>query len=143
MKTCFAVFLLVLVASAASLTQAAETKFPSLSRTLTALVPSECNEWKPPVPLTRKDVGFPEEMQSLRGNATLVLRIGADGSLRGFDDGLASDEAYLREAKNSVAAWTFAPAVCNGTPIDALARVDFEFRREGPVSFKTGSYFDR
>jgi outer membrane biosynthesis protein TonB len=120
-----------------------ETQFPSHNRTLTSLVPAECKQWTAPKTLARKDVSFPTEVNALRGDVALLVRIAADGSYQGIEDSLSSDDAFLREAENSVREWSFAPAVCNGQRQASLARVDFQFKREGSISYKTGGFFSR
>jgi outer membrane biosynthesis protein TonB len=69
----------------------------------------------------------------------LLLRIGADGSYQGLLDFVASDDAFARAAEKAVKQWTFAPAQCNGAAIASDARVDFTFRREGAITYKTGA----
>jgi hypothetical protein len=118
---------------------AAETVFPKKNRTLVVKQPDECKQWKAPLPNTQTKVEFPEDGKGLKGNAALLVRISADGTYQGLIDYLADDDAYVRAAEKSVKEWTFTPAQCNGAPVASDARVDFEFRREGGITYKSGS----
>ncbi|TAG04679.1 MAG: hypothetical protein EAZ43_04135 [Betaproteobacteria bacterium] len=118
---------------------AAENIFPKRSRTLLVKQPVECTQWAAPLPATQSRAEYPDDARGLHGDAALLLRIGADGSYQGLLDFVASDEAYVRAAEKAVKQWTFVPAQCNGTAIASDARVDFTFRREGAITYKTGA----
>ncbi len=128
---------------AGSSTYAAETQFPSKSRTLTVPVPAQCRQWTPPKPIDRENVNYPSDARSQNGDAALLVRIAVDGAYKGVVDSLSSEESFLREAEASVEKWTFSPAICNGEPMEAQARVDFVFKREGAIAYKTGGFFQR
>jgi hypothetical protein len=115
-----------------------ETVFPNRNRILKVTPPPQCKEWKAPLPTRQTNVAFPDDARGLKGDAALLVRIGANGEYLGVSDYLASDEAYMKAAEAAVKDWTFTPALCNGEAIMSDARVDFEFRREGGVEFKTG-----
>ncbi len=115
-----------------------ETQFPSKSRTLTVPRPVECKEWKAPLPDKQVGVQFPADLRGVqRGDAAILVRIGTDGSYLQLVDGLESHDGLMRAAEESVKQWTFKPAVCNGREIVADARVDFQFRSEGAITFGT------
>jgi Gram-negative bacterial TonB protein C-terminal len=118
---------------------AAETIFPKKSRTLTVKPPAECREWVAPLPLKQTAVEFPDDGKGLKGNVALLVRIGPDGGYQGLIDYLADDDAFVRAAEKSVKDWTFTPAQCNGAAVASDARVEFEFRREGGITYKTGA----
>jgi hypothetical protein len=113
-----------------------ETRFPAKSRTLTTPRPAECREWKAPLPQKQVNVEFPAELRGvLRADAALLVRIGTDGSYLQLIDGLESHEGLIKVAEESVRQWTFKPAVCNGREIVADARLDFQFKSEGAVTY--------
>jgi hypothetical protein len=119
---------------------AEETRFPSKSRTLTAPRPAECKQWTPPKPTTQVDVEFPSDLRGvLRGDAALLVRIGTDGAYLQLVDGLESHPGFIKAAEESVRQWKFSPAVCNGREIVADARVDFQFRSEGAITYGSSS----
>ncbi|MGL4231637.1 MAG: energy transducer TonB [Casimicrobium sp.] len=120
-----------------------ETVFPKANRILRAVVPPQCKDWVAPKPDRRTNVIFPQDAQGIKGDAALLLRIGANGEYQGVADFLASDEAYAKAAEEAVKEWTFSPALCNGQPMASEARVDFEFRREGGITYGSGSAFGR
>jgi hypothetical protein len=120
-----------------------ETVFPKASRTLKVVVPPQCKEWTAPLPDQRTNVAFPEDGRGLKGDAALLVRIGAKGEYLGMSDYLASDDAYMRAAESAVKDWTFKPAICNGDAIASDARIDFEFRREGGITYSSGSSLGR
>ncbi len=137
-------FLAAVVVSAVSVQAfAAETKFPSKTRTLTAVVPPECTQWTPPMPDKQVGAEYPDELKGERGTAGLLVRIDADGKYIGVVDSLSSNDAFTRAAEASVKQWTFTAAKCNGRHVTADARVDFNFRSEGAISYKTGNFFSR
>jgi hypothetical protein len=115
-----------------------ETVFPNRNRILKVTPPPQCKEWKAPLPTQQTNVAFPDDARGIKGDAALLVRIGANGEYLGVSDYLASDEAYMKAAEAAVKDWTFAPALCNGEAIASDARVDFEFRREGGIEYKTG-----
>ncbi len=117
---------------------AAENIFPKRNRTLLVKQPAECTQWSAPLPQSQTRADYPDDARGLQGDAALLLRIGADGSYQGLIDFLASDDAYVRAAEKAVKQWTFVPAQCNGAAIASDARVDFVFRREGAITYKTG-----
>ena len=115
-----------------------ETQFPSKSRTLTVPRPVECKDWKAPLPATQVGVTFPADLRGVqRGDAAILVRIGTDGSYLQLVDGLESHEGLIKAAEESVKQWTFKPAVCNGREIVADARVDFQFKSEGAITYGT------
>jgi outer membrane biosynthesis protein TonB len=115
-----------------------ETVFPRANRILKPVVPAECREWRAPLPDRKTNVDYPQEAPGIRGSAALLVKIGKAGEYLGVVDFIASDDAYVKAADNAMKAWTFRPALCNGDEIASEARVDFEFRREGGVSFQSG-----
>jgi outer membrane biosynthesis protein TonB len=134
---------LVMISAVAAQAFAAETKFPSKTRTLTAIVPPECTEWTPPLPDKQVGAEYPDELKGERGTAGLLVRISADGQFVGVVDSLATNDAFTRAAEESVKQWTFKAAKCNGRHVTADARVDFNFRSEGAISYKSGNFFSR
>jgi hypothetical protein len=120
-----------------------ETVFPNSNRILTVVPPAQCKQWKAPLPTRQTNVAFPEDARGIKGDAALLVRIGANGEFLGVSDHLASDDAFRKAAEAAVKDWTFAPARCNGQPIASDARVDFEFRREGGITYKTGNSIGR
>jgi outer membrane biosynthesis protein TonB len=130
---------LVAIAVAGPVAAANETVFPKKNRTLTVKKPAECNQWSAPVPDKQARAEYPTESNALKGEAALLVRIGSDGSYQGLIDFVASEDAFVRAAEKSLKEWTFTPAQCNGAAIAADARVDFEFRKEGSITYKTGS----
>jgi hypothetical protein len=130
---------LVAIAVAGPALAANETVFPKKSRTLAIKKPVECNQWVAPLPDKQARAEFPSESNSIKGEAALLVRIGSDGSYQGLVDFIASEDAFVRAAEKSLKEWTFTPAQCNGAPMAAEARVDFEFRKEGSITYKTGN----
>ncbi len=120
-----------------------ETVFPKNTRILKVVPPPQCKEFKAPLPDRRTNVAFPDEARGLKGDAALLVRIGANGEYLGVSDYLASDDAYMRAAEAAVKDWTFKPAICNGEAIASDARVDFEFRREGGITYSSGGSLGR
>jgi outer membrane biosynthesis protein TonB len=131
------------IALAANASARDQTVFPKASRTLTVTKPPQCNEWKAPLPKQRVNVVFPDDAKGLKGDAAVLVRIGAEGEYLGLVDALASEDTFARAAENSVKQWSFTPASCNGTPIASDARVDFKFQREDGVVYKTGGYLSK
>jgi outer membrane biosynthesis protein TonB len=133
--------LLAIVASAVVVPAFAanETVFPKKSRTLAVKRPAECNQWVAPLPDKQARAEFPNEASSLKGEASLLVRIGSDGSYQGLVDFITTEDVFVRSAEKSLKEWTFTPAQCNGAAIASEARVDFTFRKEGSITFKTGS----
>jgi outer membrane biosynthesis protein TonB len=115
-----------------------ETVFPRANRILKPVVPAECREWRAPLPDRKTNVDYPQDAPGIRGSAALLVKIGKAGEYLGVVDFIASDDSYMKAADTAMKAWTFRPALCNGDEIASEARVDFEFRREGGVSFQTG-----
>lgn len=115
-----------------------ETVFPRANRILKPIVPAECREWTAPLPDRKTNVEYPQEAPGIRGSAALLVKIGKAGEYLGLVDFIASDDAYVKAADSAMKSWTFRPARCNGDEIASEARVDFEFRREGGVSFQSG-----
>ncbi len=124
---------LVALAVAAPTLAANETVFPKKSRTLAVKKPTECNQWVAPLPDKQARAEFPNEANGLKGEASLLVRIGSDGSYQGLVDFIASEDVFVRAAEKSLKEWTFTPAQCNGAPFAADARVDFQFRKEGSI----------
>jgi hypothetical protein len=122
-----------------------ETHFPSKGRTLTVKQPAECKQWRAPRPERQTNVEFPSDLKgTLKGDAALLVRIGADGRFVQVIDGIESHAGFMKAAEESVKEWTFTPALCNGQAISADARVDFEFRSEGAITYRAdGSAFVR
>jgi hypothetical protein len=120
-----------------------ETVFPKAHRTLKVVVPPQCREWVAPLPDRRTNVAFPDDGRGLKGDAALLVRIGANGEYLGVSEYLASDDAYMRAAESAVKEWTFKPAICNGDAIASDARIDFEFRREGGITYSSGGSLGR
>jgi Gram-negative bacterial TonB protein C-terminal len=118
---------------------ATETVFPKSAKILRVVPPPQCKEWKAPQPDRRTNVAFPEDAKGIKGDAALLVRISANGEYVGVSDYIGSDDAYIKAAEESVKQWTFKPALCNGEPIVSDARVDFEFRREGTITYGSGS----
>jgi hypothetical protein len=144
-KVTIATLLLAGAGFAASASFANETHFPSKGRTLTVKQPAECKQWRAPRPLQQTNVEFPSDLKgTLKGDAALLVRIGADGRYIQMLDGIESHSGFMKAAEDSVKDWTFTPALCNGQPITADARVDFEFRSEGTITYRAdGSAFVR
>jgi hypothetical protein len=118
---------------------ATETVFPKSSRILRVMQPPECKQWQAPLPDRRTNIAFPEDAKGLKGDAALLVRIGANGEYLGVSDYLGSEDVYVKAAEAAVKDWTFKPARCNGTAVVSDARVDFEFRREGTITYGSGS----
>jgi hypothetical protein len=116
-----------------------ETVFPNRHRTLKVEQPSQCKEWVAPLPDTRTNVEYPGEVSSLRGDAALLVRIGANGQYLGLIDHLASDPAFLRVSEVALKSWRFTPARCNGDLVESEARVDFRFQREDAIEYRSGA----
>jgi hypothetical protein len=117
-----------------------ETHFPSKSRTLTVKQPAECKQWRAPQPVQQAGVEFPADLRgTLKGDAALLVRIGTDGRYIALLDGIESHPGLMKAADDSVREWTFSPAICNGQPMAADARVDFEFRSEGAITYRPSS----
>jgi hypothetical protein len=112
-----------------------ETVFPRANRILKPVVPAECKEWTAPLPDRKTNVEYPTEAPGLKGSAALLVRIGKSGEYLGVTDFIADHDAYVRAAATSMKDWTFKPAVCNGESMASEARVDFEFRREGGITY--------
>jgi hypothetical protein len=64
-------------------TAGTETVFPNRNRMLKAERPPQCKDWIAPVPDRRTDVSFPEDVRGFKGDAALLLRIGASGEFLG------------------------------------------------------------
>ncbi len=125
-----------LAAASAMAIAADETRFPAKSRTLTAPRPAECKDWKAPLPVKQVNVQFPVELRGvLRGDSAILVRIGTDGNYLQLIDGIESHEGLIQAADESVKQWTFKPAVCNGREVVADARLDFQFRSEGTITY--------
>jgi hypothetical protein len=133
----------VAVTATSSALARTQTVFPKATKILRVIPPPQCNQFKAPQPDRRTDVAFPSEAPGIKGDAALLLRIGQNGEFLGVVDFIGSDDAYIRAAEASVKDWTFKPAVCNGAAIASEARVDFEFRREGGVTYGTGTALGR
>jgi hypothetical protein len=116
-----------------------ETIFPKPHRTLKVVQPPQCKEWKAPLPDRQTNVAFPDDARGIKGDAALLVRIGVNGEYLGVSDYVGSDDAYVKAAETAVKDWTFKPALCNGEAIASDARVDFDFRREGGIEYKTGA----
>jgi hypothetical protein len=136
MKCLFAIAAVSVVGTAFA---ANETVFPKKNKTLAVTRPPECTQWVPPLPDKQARAEFPSESNSLKGDAALLVRIGSDGSYQGVIDFIASDDAFVRAAEKSMKEWTFTPAKCNGNVAASDARIDFEFRKEGSITYKTGT----
>jgi hypothetical protein len=116
-----------------------ETVFPRANRILKPVVPKECNEWTAPLPDRKTNVEYPTDAPGLKGSAALLVRIGKAGEYLGVTDFIADDDAYVRAADTAMKDWTFKPALCNGEMTASEARVDFEFRREGGITYGSGA----
>ena len=127
-----------LMGSVGVVSAADQTVFPKKSKTLTVKKPDECKQWAAPLPDKQTQAEFPSESAALKGDAALLVRIGSDGSYQGLIDFAASDDAFVRAAEKSVKEWTFTPAQCNGAAVASDARLDFQFKKEGSITYKTG-----
>jgi TonB family protein len=121
----------------------AQTNFPSTNRTLSTPRPPTCQEWKAPLPERRVDVVFPSDAKGLKGEAALLVRIDAEGRFVGVVDATASEEPFGQAAEESVKQWSFQPAKCNGVAIAADSRIDFKFKRDDGITYKTGGYLSK
>jgi TonB family protein len=121
----------------------AQTNFPSANRTLSTPRPAACQEWKAPVPERRVNVDFPSDAKGLKGDAALLVRIDAEGRFVGVVDATASEEQFAQAAEDSVKKWSFQPARCNGVAIAADSRIDFKFKRDEGITYKTGGYLSK
>jgi hypothetical protein len=118
---------------------AAETVFPKKTRQLTVKKPEQCQQWTPPVPDKQVRAEYPDDAKGLKGDAALLVRIGPDGSYQGLVDYLSDEETYVKAAEKSLREWTFVPAQCNGAAIASDARVDFQFRKEGAITYSNNA----
>ncbi len=120
-----------------------ETVFPQSGKILRVMQPPECKQWQAPLPDRRTNVSFPDDAKGIKGDAALLVRIGANGEYLGMVDYLTSDDAYVKAAEAAVKEWTFKPALCNGNTVASEARIDFEFRREGGITYSSGTALGR
>jgi hypothetical protein len=133
----------VVAASTALAFAGTETVFPKNNKILRVVPPPQCKEWVAPLPDRRTNVDFPDEAKGIKGDAALLVRISEKGEYVGVSDYLASDEAYAVAAEKAMKNWTFKPALCNGEAIASDARVDFQFRREGGITYTSGTALGR
>ena len=114
-----------------------ETIFPSRQRTLQSTAPTNCNEWSAPLPERRTKLDLPRESRRLEGSAVLTINIDQTGKFDGVVEALTNQAAFVQAAKESLQYWSFIPAMCDGVAVPTQAKIYFNFRNEGFVSYAT------
>ncbi len=112
-----------------------ETIFPSRQRTLQSTAPTNCNEWSAPLPERRTKLDLPRESRRLEGSAVLTINIDQNGKFDGVVEALTNHAAFVQAARESLQYWSFIPALCNGVAVPTQAKIYFNFRNEGFVSY--------
>ncbi len=129
----------IVLSTLSAVASADETFFPSRYRTLQSTAPSNCNEWSAPLPERRVKVDLPRESRRLEGSAVLTISIDQAGKFDGVVEALTNEAVFVQAAKDSLQYWSFVPAQCNGVAVPTQAKIYFNFRNEGFVSYKSGS----
>lgn len=81
--------------------------------------------WQPVFPYRASQIGFQ------RGEAHVVIKVDANGSLADWLVVGYSHPAFAEQAVSALKKWKFEPARLHGMPVPVVVRVDFNFEREG------------
>lgn len=129
----------IMLLTLSAVASADETFFPSRYLTLQSTAPANCNEWSAPLPERRVKVDLPRESRRLEGSAVLTINIDHSGKFDGVVEALTNQAAFVQAAKESLQYWSFIPAHCNGVAVSTQAKIYFNFRNGGVVSYESGS----
>ena len=65
----------------------------------------------------------------------LTINIDQNGKFDGVVEALTNHAAFVQAARESLQYWSFIPALCNGVAVPTQAKIYFNFRNEGFVSY--------
>lgn len=81
--------------------------------------------WQPMFPYTATEIGFQ------RGEAHVVIDVDATGTLVDWLVVGYSYPAFAEQAVSAIKKWKYEPARLHGDPVPVVARIDFNFERQG------------